>query len=146
VPPPDLERTAYSIECFLNALRINDGPERTSTEEWLVRWLTGSSHKQGDCVLYRKSRIECLSGGKVVKSFAVPEVKQSRTIWCDGNKLSVIDGEEFTGTGKLVMLGTAGLLLAMPGMVAASTTGGKKDKNTGENSNNNNNNNNNNNG
>ena len=113
---PDLERTAYTVECFLNALRMNDGSPRTAIEEWLVRWLAGATHKRGDCAVYGKSMIDCYSGDKVVKSFAVPEVTQPRTIWCDGSKLSVIDGEEFLSTGKLVMLGMAGLVLTMPGM------------------------------
>ena len=37
----DLQRTAYTVECFLNALRLEDGPERTPLEETLVRWLAG---------------------------------------------------------------------------------------------------------
>ncbi len=142
---PDLERTAYTVECFLNALRMNDGPARTAIEEWLVRWLTGTSHRKGDCVVYGKSMIDCYSGGNVVKSFSVPEVTQPRTIWCDGSKISVIDGEEFLSTGKLVMLGMAGLVLTLPGMAAAETAARRKENDSGGNSNNNDNNNNNNN-
>ncbi len=40
---PELQRTAYTVECFLNALRLDDGPARTAIEEWLVRWHTGHS-------------------------------------------------------------------------------------------------------
>ena len=36
---PDLERTAFTVECFLNALSLDDGPARTAVEEQLVCWL-----------------------------------------------------------------------------------------------------------
>ena len=137
---PDLERTAYTVECFLNALRLDDSHERTVTEEWLVRWLAGRGHKKGDCIIYSKSMIDCYSGGKVVRSFPVPQANQPRTIWCDGNKISVIDGEEYLSTGKLVMLGTAGLMLTLPGLAAADAAARKKEGDGGGNSNNNNNN------
>ena len=143
----NLERTAYTVECFLNSLRLNDGPARTAIEEWLTRWLADGTRKSGDCAIYGKSTIDCYSDNKVVKSFAVPEVTQPRTIWCDGSKLSVIDGEEFLGTGKLVMLGVAGLVLTMPGVAAADAAARRKQNDGdggGGNSNNNNNNNNNN--
>ena len=78
----------------------------------------------------------------MVNSFAVPEVTQTRTLWCDGSKLSVIDGEEFMGSGKLVMLGVAGLVLTMPGVAAAEAATRKKDDQRNSNNNNNNNNNN----
>ena len=134
---PDLERTAYTVECFLNALRLEDGQARTAIEEWLVRWLAGPVRRKGDCVIYRKSSIDCYSSGKVAKSFAVPDVTQTRTIWCDGSKLSVIDGEEFVSKGTLVMLGAAGLMLTLPGVSTAQV---KKARDSGGNSNNNNNN------
>ncbi|MBK7425116.1 MAG: hypothetical protein IPJ48_19685 [Propionivibrio sp.] len=34
----ELQRTAYTVECFLNALCLDYGPARTVIEEWLVRW------------------------------------------------------------------------------------------------------------
>ena len=139
---PELQRTAYTVECFLNALRLDDGPARTAIEEWLVRWLAGASHRKGDCAIYRKSGIDCYSGGKVVNSFAIPEVTQARTLWCDGSKLSVIDGDEYLSSGKLVMLGVAGLVLTMPGVAAAEAATRKKDDQRSSNNNNNNNNNN----
>ena len=37
--PAELEKVAYTIECFLNALRLKDDPGRMAIEEWLVRWL-----------------------------------------------------------------------------------------------------------
>ena len=134
---PDLQRIAYTVECFLNALRLEDGAERTSIEEWLVRWLANPARRKADCVIYSKSRIDCYCGRKVEKSFAVPAATQPRTIWCDGNKLSVIDGEEFISKGALVMLGASGLMLTMPGVVAADA---RKKRDSGGNSNNNNNN------
>ena len=123
---PDLQRCAYSVECFLNALRLVDGPERTAIEEWLVRWLSGPTHQKGDCVIYRQSALECYSGNRVVKNFPLPQVTQPRTLWCNGEKLSAIDAEEYVRRGNLVMLGTAGLLLTLPGAAAAETAGGRQ--------------------
>ena len=143
---PDLERTAFTVECFLNALSLDDGPARTAVEEQLVRWLVRADGRKDDCLIYRKSGVECFSGGKMVQRFELPEVKQARTLWCDGNTLSAIDGAEQAASGKLVMLGTAGLALTLAGMAAASTGERKKKDGGGGNSNNNNNNNNNNNG
>lgn len=115
---PDLERTAHVVECFLNALRLDDGRDRTVNEEWLVRWLAARGHKKGDCVIYSTPAINCYSSGKVVKRFSVPEATQTQTVWCDGDTLSVIDGEAYRSTGQLLMLDSAGLILSMPGMAA----------------------------
>ncbi len=41
--PEELERYAYGIECFLNALRVPDCRIRTEIEEWIVKWLVGAS-------------------------------------------------------------------------------------------------------
>ena len=141
----NLERTAYTVECFLNSLRFPDGPPRTVIEEWLVRWLADAGRKKDDCVVYRKSLIDCMSGQRAVKSFPVPQIQQPRTIWCDGSRLSMIDGEAFFSAGKLVMLGTAGLVLTLPGAAAETGARRKQSDGGGGNSNNNNNNNNNNN-
>ena len=146
---PDLERIAFTVECYLNALSLDDGPARTTIEEKLVRWLVRPVRRQDDCLIYRKSGVECFSGGKMMQRVELPEVTQARTLWCDGNTLSAIDGAEQSSTGKLVMLGTAGLALALalPGMAMASDGSRKKQGDGGGgNSNNNNNNNNNNNG
>ena len=132
---PDLERTAYTVECFLNALRLEDGLARTSIEECSVRWLAGSVRRKSDCVIYRASTIGCYSGGRVEKSFAVPRVAQTQTLWCDGRSLSVVDGEEFLRQGALIMRGTSGLMLTMPGMAAA---GAKEPRDSCGNSNHNN--------
>lgn len=35
--PDELARTAYTVECFLNALRLEDGRARTEVEARLVR-------------------------------------------------------------------------------------------------------------
>ena len=43
---------------------------------------------------------------------------QTQTLWCDGRSLSVVDGEEFLRQGALIMRGTSGLMLTMPGMAA----------------------------
>lgn len=117
---PDLERTAYTIECFFNALGIADGPERIADEEWIVRWLASIIRRQNDCIVYSQLVIDCYSGGKVVKSYAVPETTLGATIWSDGERLSKIDGEVFFKTGKLVMLGLDGLSLDLPGGTAAA--------------------------
>ena len=141
---PDLERIAFTVECFLNALSLDDGPARTATEEKLVRWLARPTRRKDDCLIYRKAGIDCYSAGKSIQRIELPGVTQPRTLWCDGSKLSAIDGVEQSSTGKLVMLGTAGLALALPGMAAEPGSAKKKESDGGGNSNNNNNNNNNN--
>lgn len=135
----ELERTAYTVECFLNALRLNDGPARTQIEECLVRWLAGEQRKKGDHAIYSRSAIHCYRQGRVVQSFALPEVQQIRSIWCDGRKLSAIDGDAYAQNGRLVMLGTAGLVLTLPGAAAAAPKQQQRSSNNNNNNNNNNN-------
>ena len=89
---PDLQRTAYTVECFLNALRLEDGPERTKIEETLVRWLADPTRLKEDHLLYSQGNIACYSQGKPVHNFAVPQAKQAQTIWSNDAKLSTIDG------------------------------------------------------
>ena len=64
----DLQRTAYTVECFLNALRLEDGPTRTQVEEPLVRWLADSARGKQDHLIYQEGRITCHAGGKDRKS------------------------------------------------------------------------------
>ncbi|MDQ1260717.1 MAG: hypothetical protein QG643_2543, partial [Pseudomonadota bacterium] len=134
----DLQRTAYTVECFLNALRLEDGPARTQVEEPLVRWLADSARGKKDHLIYQEGRITCHAEGKVVQSYDVPQARQIQTLWCNSAKLSAIDGAAYSRNAQLVMLGTAGLFLTLPGQAAA-----KDAKDKGRNSNNNNNNNNN---
>ena len=136
----DLQRTAYTVECFLNALRLEDGPARTQVEEPLVRWLADSARGKQDHLIYQEGRISCHAGGKVVQSYDVPQARQIQTLWCNGAKLSAIDSTAYSRNAQLVMLGTAGLFLTLPGQLPA------KERDKGRSSNNNNNNNNNNNG
>ncbi|MEI7611370.1 MAG: hypothetical protein WCK63_00605 [Betaproteobacteria bacterium] len=111
---PDLERTAYTVECFLNALRLNDGHERTKLEAILTRWLAAPGHREDEFVIYSDGRVECRSRGKEYNTFKVPEARQDKTIWCDGSHISIVDGEEFWSTGKLRMLGKEGLDISLP--------------------------------
>ena len=135
----DLQRTAYTVECFLNALRLEDGPARTQVEEPLVRWLADSARGKQDHLIYQEGRISCHAGGKVVQSYDVPQARQIQTLWCNSAKLSAIDSAAYSRNAQLVMLGTAGLFLTLPGQLPA------KERDKGRSSNNNNNNNNNNN-
>ena len=139
--PQNLQRTAYTVECFLNALRLEDGPKRTEIEEALVRWLSDAARLKDDHLIYQHNSVSCYSRGQVVKSFALPQARQVQTLWCNSAKLSAIDGAAFSSSAKLVMLGSGGLMLAMPGVVAAQNPREQQ-----RSSNNNNNNNNNNNG
>lgn len=111
---PDLERTAYTVECFLNALRLIDGPERTKLEAILTRWLAAPGHREDEFVIFSAGRIECRSRGKEYNTFKVPEARQDKTIWCDGSHIAIVDGDEFWSTGKLVMQGMDGLDLSLP--------------------------------
>lgn len=111
---PDLERTAYTVECFFNALRLNDGAERTHVETILTRWLAGPAHREDEFLIYSNSKIECRSRGKEYNTYEVPKANQDKTIWCDGSSIAIIDGEEFRNNGKLVMLGIDGLDLSLP--------------------------------
>ncbi len=146
--PDELVRTAHTVECFLNALRLNDGRERTEIEERLVNWFGRPNHKAG-YVVYSRGNIYCHVGREglaPVDSIAVPSASQQQAVWCNRKKLSEINGESYAGGGKLVMLGTAALLLNLPG--SPETTAAQRSWEVGveTGSNNNNNNNNNNNG
>ena len=112
--PQELARTAHTVECFLNALRLEDGPDRTQLEESLVKWLTSEQASRPHAI-YTRSNIHCYAGDLLWKSFSLPTVTEPLTIWCDRKKLSVIDNRSYVSSGKLVMLGTAGLALALPG-------------------------------
>ncbi len=136
----DLQRTAYTVECFLNALRLEDGPERTPLEETLVRWLADAARGKQDHLIYQEGRITCHAGGKVVQSYDVPQARQIQTLWCNSAMLSAIDGAAYSRNAQLVMLGTAGLFLTLPGQLPAK----ERDKGPSSSNNNNNNNNNNN--
>jgi hypothetical protein len=139
--PNDLQRTSYTVECFLNALRMNDGRDRTKVEEWLVRQMSSDANREGYAI-YHRGNIYCHSRrGRVVQSLSLPEVTQSRTLWCNSKKLSAIDGSAYANNGALVMLGTTGLILSMPGTGDASGMAQKKERSSNNNNNNNNNNN-----
>jgi len=127
VSRPDLERTAYTVECFLNALRLDDGPERTKVEAILTRWLAAPGHREDEFVIFSDGRIECRSRGKEYNTFKVPEARQDKTIWCDGTQIAIVDGAEFWSSGKLVMQGMDGLDLSLPLAPAADTTGAAED-------------------
>ena len=132
----DLQRTAYTVECFLNALRLEDGPARTRIEEPLVRWLADAARSKQDHLIYQEGRIHCNAEGKAQQTFDVPQARQIQTLWCNGAKLSAIDGAAYSRDAQLVMLGTAGLFLTLPGQLPAK----ERDKSRSSNNNNNNNN------
>lgn len=137
--PQDLQRTAHTVECFLNALRLEDGNGRTEVEEALVRWLADDKREKNDHLIYQDQTIACYSRNRVTQSFAVPQARQKQTIWCNAAKLSSIDAAALGANCQRVMLGTNGLQLGMPGAVPAQDA---KDKKRSSNNNNNNNNNN----
>lgn len=139
--PQDLQRTAYTVECFLNALRLEDGSERTEVEEALVHWLLSAARQEDDHLIYQDSTITCYSQQRATQSFLVSQARQTQTIWCNAHKISLVDSTALSTQGKLVMLGTGGLAFTMPGILMA-----EEEKNKKRSSNNNNNNNNNNNG
>lgn len=134
----DLVRTAYTVECFLNALRVADGRERTSTEASLVNWLGDEKNREG-YVVYHEGNLFHHRGRVITHQAALPQATLKRTLWCNGKKLSIIDGIAYTDNGRLLMLGTAGLILSMPGSGNAAS---KKEQRSSNNNNNNNNNNN----
>jgi len=137
MPPQELERTAHTVECFLNALRLDDGRARTEIEEWLVKWLSNEANRDAYAIFHH-GEIRCHQQRRIVHNFPLPDVTQLRTIWCDRKKLSIIDGEAYANGGKLIMLGTAGLTLTLPGTAAGQPN--KKERNSNNNNNNNNNN------
>ena len=132
----NLARTAYTVERFLNALRLDDGSERTELEENLVRWLSADTRGKGDHLIYQRGTILCYSNARVLKRFTVPQAQQSQTLWCNSNKLSAIDASAFNQNARLVMLGTGGLTLSMSSDI---NTANARNKNNNNNNNNNNN-------
>ena len=118
--PQELERIAYTVECFLNALRVHDGSERTEIEEKLVNWFARDAGKERYAV-YNLGSIYCYAkGNKVEQSFSLTGVKEGTTVWCDGRKVSLIDTAVYEKAGRVVLLGAAGLLMTMPGTGAAA--------------------------
>ncbi|MES2952535.1 MAG: hypothetical protein V4858_28740 [Pseudomonadota bacterium] len=138
--PQDLQRTAYTVECFLNALQLDDTPERTELEETLVRWLVDGARLKEDHLIYQQGAVSCYSRGHVTEYFEVPLARQEKILWCNGAKLSAIDGPAFSQNAQLVMLGLGGLVLGMPGVSAAATAKDKQRSSSSSSSNNNNNN------
>ena len=138
----DLPRIAHTVECFLNALRLEDSRARTEIEEWLSKWLAAESGPKLRHVVYSRSNIYCYADGKIVHSFSLPTTTEIRSLWCDGQKISIIDGDAYQNGGKLVMLGLGGLILTLPGAAAAAGTPRAKEQRSSNNNNNNNNNNN----
>ena len=116
--PKELERIAYTVECFFNATRTEDSRERTLHEERLVRWFHANAASKPSAI-YQEGQVFCYLGGRMGKSFALGGDARGKTIWCDGRKISLIDGNAFRNGGAIVMLGTTGLILTMPGAVEA---------------------------
>lgn len=85
-------------------------------------------------MVFHQGNLFCHSRQQVAHSVALPQARQSRTLWCDRKKLSIVDGIAYADNGRLLMLGTAGLILTLPG------TGNAPPKKEGRSSNNNNNN------
>lgn len=111
---PDLRRTAQTVECFLNALRLVDGPERTELEEVLVRWLVDGARLHDDHLIYQNEAIFCYSRGHVTAYYEVTLAKQPKALWCDARKLSAIDSTAFSRSAQLVKQGVGGLVLTLP--------------------------------
>ena len=118
--PQDLQRTAHTVECFLNALRLEDCSARTELEETLLRWLVDAARLGEDHLIYEDGAVSCYSRGHVTAYYEVPLAVQEKTLWCSATNLSVIDGPAFSHNAQLVMRGTAGLVLTLPGPGAAS--------------------------
>lgn len=112
--PNDLQRTAHTVECFLNALRLDDCPARTELEETLVRWLVDATRLDDDHLIYETCAISCYSRGHVTAYYEVPLAHLNKTLWCSAKKLSEIDSLAFSQRARLVMRGTAGLVLSLP--------------------------------
>ena len=112
--PPNLQRTAQTVERFLNALRLADDSARTELEETLVRWLVDGARLQEDHLVYQQFAISCYSRGHMIEHYEVPWADQTRTLWCNARKLSAIDGPAFTLNAQLIMQGTGGLVLTLP--------------------------------
>ena len=112
--PQDLQHTAHTVECFLNALRLEDGPARTELEETLVLWLVDAARLEDDHLVYEACAISCYSRGHVTAYYEVPLARQEMTLWCSAKKLSEIDGTAFSQHAQLVMRGTGRLVLSLP--------------------------------
>lgn len=134
--PPDLQSTAYTVECFLNALRLEDGSERTELEETLVYWLMDAARLKDDHLIYQDGAVSCYSRGHLTAHYPVSMSSQTQTLWCNATKLSVIDGSAFSQSAQLVMLGTGGLLLAMPGNSGAVDVAKDRQRSSKNNNNN----------
>jgi len=115
--PGETEKIAYTVECFLNATRMPDGPERVKHEAWLVNWFLVQSGRKVYAI-FRKGQVSCHEpGGGVANSFRLVGAKEVRLLWCDGRKISALDEAAYSRNGSLVRLGSAGLLLTLPGGV-----------------------------
>lgn len=137
ISPQELQRTAHTVECLFDSLPMADGRERAEIEEWVVKWLC-SRAGNGGYAIYHQGQLHCHAEGRVVRSFPLPGIEQTRAIWCDRGKISLIDGNAYAAAGALVMLGSAGL--AQRPQDSGSAGSGIE---IGSNNNNNNNNNNN---
>lgn len=134
--PRETERIALTVECFFNAARVADGPERTRQEAWLVQWFIAERAHKAYAVIHR-GEVTCHApGGRVVQRRALPP-GQSPTLWCDGRKISALDGQAWSREGRLLMLGTAGLVMTLPGQTAAGQKPSKQNNNNNNNNNNN---------
>lgn len=112
--PQDLQRTAHTVECFLNALRLEDGPARTELEETLVLWLVDAARLEDDHLVYEACGISCYSRGHVTAYYEVPLACLEKTLWCSAKKLSEIDSLAFSQHAQLIMRGTGDLVLSLP--------------------------------
>lgn len=117
--PQDLARAAHTVECFLNALRLEDDAARAALEEALVRWLADDRRRKEDHLIYHEGKIHCCCGDQAVRQMDVPAARQEKTLWCNRKEISILDRHAWRQGGKLVMLGTAGLVLGLPGALAA---------------------------
>lgn len=119
VEPPaqrsqNLKRTAQTVEWFLNAMRLPDGPDRTEVEEALVRWLVDGARLHDDHLIYQQHTISCHSRGHITAYYDVPRADQPKTLWANARKLSAINAAAFNQSARLVMQGTSGLDLTLP--------------------------------
>ncbi|WP_028451660.1 hypothetical protein [Chitinilyticum aquatile] len=127
-----LEKTAFTLEQFLNACGLPDGPARTAIEARLVDYLQQGQPKK-DYVVYHAQQLSCYHAGVQKKYFPVSEATRTLVIWTDGRQISRLDGAAFANNGQLVMLGAAGL------GISSAAAARQKEKNSNNNNNNNNN-------
>ncbi|MBI1891860.1 MAG: hypothetical protein HYS18_14530 [Burkholderiales bacterium] len=91
---PPLEKLAYVTECFMNAANVPDNLERATLEEWLVRWW--QLERPGNhYAIYHQKKVYCYADGKLAQSFSLDAANGSRTLRCDGRKISVVNGQTF---------------------------------------------------